>query len=315
MPELCGSTGLTDQLIRRVPLDREIVTLAARQHGVVARRQLAELGVSETVMRDRLRRGLLVPLHRGVYAVGHRRLRREGFWLAAVLAMGPDAALSHRDAAALHELRPANRERVELTTAADRRGTRQIAVYPRRRLDPLDVTVVNAIPVTSVARTLVDLAEVLPAARLGLVVSEAERRGVFDLNAVEAALARTRNRPGGGRTTLRAVLEEHRRRGAQLIRSELEERFAALVAAAGLPRPQTNRWIGDFEVDAVWPERRLAVELDGWAHHRDRTTFERDRIKANALAGKGWRVLRYTHDAVVRRPAEVAAELTAMLAA
>jgi very-short-patch-repair endonuclease len=315
MPELCGSTGLTDQLIRRVHRDQALAVLAARQHGVVARRQLSQIGVSETVIRDRLRRGLLVPLHRGVYAVGHRRLRREGFWLAAVLAVGPDAALSHRDAAALHELRPANHERVEVTTAADRRSTRRIAAYPRRQLDPLDVTAVSGIPVTTVARTLVDLADVLPAGRLGPAVAEAERRGVFDLNAVEAALARTRNRPGGGRAALRAVLDEHRRRGAQLTRSELEERFAALVAAAGLPRPRMNAQVEGFEVDAVWPARRLAVELDGWAFHRDRRAFERDRTKANALTARGWTVLRYTHAAVVRRPAEVAVELAAILAA
>jgi very-short-patch-repair endonuclease/predicted transcriptional regulator of viral defense system len=315
MPELCGSRCPTDTKIRRVQADREIAALAARQHGVVAISQLTAMGVSRTVALHRARSGLLVPLHRGVYAVGHRRLRREGFWLAAVLAMGPDAALSHRDAAALHQLRPANHERIEVTTPADRRGTRRIAVYPRRQLDPLDVTTVNAILVTSVARTLVDLADVLPATRLGPVVSEAERRGVFDLNAVEAALARTRHRRGRGSAALRAVLDEHRRRGTQLTRSELEERFAALVEAAGLPRPQTNRWIGDFEVDAVWPERRLAVELDGWAFHRDRHAFERDRIKANALIAKGWTVLRYTHDAVVRRPAEIAAQLAAMLAA
>jgi very-short-patch-repair endonuclease len=192
---------------------------------------------------------------------------------------------------------------------------RTVRVYARRELHPLDVTTISGIPVTSVARTLVDLADVVGGQQLAKVVSEAERRRVFDLNAVEAALARTRHRPGRGRAALRAVLDEHRRRGTQLTRSELEDRFAALVTAAGLPRPQMNTWIGDLEVDAVWPDRRLAVELDGWASHHHRRAFERDRVKSNALSAKGWTVLRYTHDAVVRRPAEVAAELAAMLAA
>ncbi len=314
MPELCGSTGLTDQLTRRVPLDREAVALAAGQHGVVARRQLADAGVTETMIRDRMRRGLLVPLHRGVYAVGHRRLRREGFWMAAVLAVGPEAVLSHRDAAALHDLRPANHERIDVTTPAERRS-RAIRVYGRRQLTPLDVTVVNAIPVTSVARTLVDLADVVGRQQLAKVVGEAERRGLFDLTAVEGARTRTRNRPGCGHAALQSVLDEQRRRGIQLTRSELEDRFLAFVEAAGLPRPRMNERIEGFEVDAVWRAQKVAVELDGWAFHRHRGAFERDRVKANRLTAKGWTVLRYTHQAVVRRPAEVAAELAAMLAA
>jgi very-short-patch-repair endonuclease len=313
MPELCGSVQPTDAQIRRVHPDQALAALADRQHGVVARRQLADIGVGRAIVEDRLDRGLLVPLHRGVYAVGHRRLRREGFWMAAVLAVGRGAVLSHRDAAALHELRPAGGRRVEVTTPADRRATPAIRVYARRRLHPLDVTVIDAIPVTGVARTLVDLADVLPTARLELVVGEAERRGAFDLKAVEAALNRTRHRPGPGHAALSAVLGELRRRGAQLTRSELEERFAALVNAAGLPRPRMNLWLGDVEVDAAWPERRVAVELDGWAFHRDRWAFERDRVKANALITGGWTVLRYTHDTVVRRPAEIVTQLVQLL--
>jgi predicted transcriptional regulator of viral defense system len=315
MPELRESRSPTGTKIRRVPADRALAALAARQHGVVAVSQMTAMGVSRKVVLGRARSGLLVPLHRGVYAVGHRRLRREGFWMAAVLAVGPEAVLSHRDAAALHDLRPANHERIDVTTPAERRSARAIRVYGRRRLMPLDLTVVDGIPVTSVARTLVDLADVVSGQQLGKAVAEAERRQLFDLVAVEAALMRTRNRPGGGSAALRGVLDDHRRRGIQLTRSELEERFAALVATARLPRPQLNKWIGDLEVDAAWPERRVAVELDGWAFHRDRGSFEQDRVKANRLTARGWTVLRYTHDAVIRRPAEVAAELAAILAA
>jgi very-short-patch-repair endonuclease len=313
MPELWGSVRPTDAQINRVP-DRALVELADRQHGVVARGQLAAIGVSRTMAEDRIRRGLLVPLHRGVFAVGHRRLRREGFWMAAVLAVGQGAVLSHRNAAALHGLRPTGHTRVEVTTAAQSTSTERIRVYARRRLHPLEITVIDAIPVTTVARTLVDLADVLPAARLTNVVNEAERRAVFDLAAVEAALTRTRHRPGKGHAALKAVLDEYRQCGAQLTRSELEEGFVALIDAAGLPRPRMNLQLGEFEVDAAWPERRLALELDGWAFHRGRHAFERDRVKANALMAKGWTVLRYTHDALTRRPAEIATQLAALLA-
>jgi predicted transcriptional regulator of viral defense system/very-short-patch-repair endonuclease len=314
MPEHCGSGPLTGTQIRNVHVDRAIGELAGRQHGVVSWPQLEAIGVSKKMVHGRLSRGLLVPLHRGVYAVGHRRLRREGFWMAAVLAVGPDAALSHRNAAALHELRQANHERTEVTTAADRRSTQRIRVYARRWLHPLEVTVVRGVPTTSVARTLVDLAGVVPRRQLAKAVQEAERRQVFDLTAVETALQRTKNRRGSGHAALRAVLDDFRHQGTQLTRSELEERFVALCDAAGLPRPRMNDYIGGMEVDAVWRERRVAVELDGWAFHRDRHTFHSDREKGNRLTTAGWTVLRYTHDAVVRRPSEVAAQLAPLLA-
>jgi predicted transcriptional regulator of viral defense system len=315
MPELVTFTGPRHQQTCSLPVDRAIGSLADRQHGVVARRQLTKMGVTETVMRERIRRGLLVPLHRGVYAVGQRRLRREGFWMAAVLAVGPDAVLSHRNAAALHELRQANQERVDVaTTRRGRRSQPGIAVHQTRVLHPLEVTVVHGVPTTTVARTLVDLAAIVPQRQLAKAVQEAERRQVFDLRAVEASLQRAKNRRGPGHAALRAVLDDFRRRGMQLTNSELEELFLALCDAAGLPRPRTNEWIGDMEVDAVWREQRVAVELDGWAFHRDRHTFHSDREKGNRLTTAGWTVLRYTHDAVVRRPAEVVAQLAPLLA-
>jgi very-short-patch-repair endonuclease len=295
-------------------VDELIARLAAAQHGVVARRQLAAIGVTRSMIETRVGRGLLVPLHRGVYAVGHRRLRREGFWLAAVLAAGPGAALSHRDAAALHGLRLSNRSRIDVTTSRPNvRGTASITVHRTAELDPADLTTIDAIPVTSVARTLVDLA-VIAADHLAAALSEAERQHRLDVVALEAAMARTRNRPGPGHAAIHRALAEHRRCGAQLTRSELERRFLALLDRQRIATPMTNARVAGHEVDAVWPAHKLVVELDGYAFHHDRRAFQRDRTKANDLTAAGFRVLRFTHDDVLRRPAEIAAQLRAVLA-
>jgi predicted transcriptional regulator of viral defense system len=138
--------------------DQAIAALADKQYGVVARRQLLALGVDRGAIERRLERNLLIPLHRGVYAVGHRRLTRDGVWLAAALAAGPRAVLSHRDAGALHGLGQWSAGRVEVTTPGCARSTDRIRVFGRRALVAEDVAVVGGIPVTSVARTLVDLA-------------------------------------------------------------------------------------------------------------------------------------------------------------
>jgi predicted transcriptional regulator of viral defense system len=162
MPEARRFMGLTDPENAERP-DRKLGELAARQHGVVARRQLDTLGLSDTMVRDRVARGQLVRLHRGVYAVGHDRLRREGRWLAAVLAVGDGAVLSHRDAAALHALRPpGDHLRWEVTTSGRASSTRTIQVFRTSALDADDVTSLAGIPVTSIARTLVDMAGIVP---------------------------------------------------------------------------------------------------------------------------------------------------------
>lgn len=298
------------------PRGRTIEELAAGQYGVVARWQLAAEGVTKRMIETRLATGRLVPLHRGVYAVGHAHLKREGRWLAAVLAVGPGAVLSHRDAAGLHDLRPANHERIDVTTTRRGRGSQsRITVHHTTQLHPLDVTTRRGVPVTSVARTIVDLASVVAKDSLAKAVNQAERQQTFDLNGVEAVLGRTTGRCGNGHAKLRAVLAETAAHGLHVTRSELEDRFLALLQRHGLPRPKTNVWIGPFQVDALWPTHRLAVELDGWKDHRTRRAFQHDRTKANALQAKGLRVLRYTYDDVVRRPAEVTRDLRGFLTA
>lgn len=286
---------------------------AERQYGVVARRQLLAAGLSPKAVEHRLRAGRLIVLHRGVYAVGHRRLTRDGHWLAAVLSAGAGAVLSHRDAAALHGLGHWRVSAIEVTTAADVRSTAAVRVRARRLLGAEDVTTVAGIPVTSVARTLVDLAEVVNRERLAEALTAAERAHTLDLRAVHAARARVLHRHGRGDARLRAVLAEYERRGAQLTREELERRLRRLVRVHRLGRPRLNAWIEGLEVDAYWPDARLVVETDGWEWHRDRASFERDREKTNRLQLAGYVVLRFTHRAVVDRPAEVAAAIRAVL--
>jgi very-short-patch-repair endonuclease len=288
----------------RTPPDRALAQLAARQHGVIARRQASAAGVSSKAIEVRLRAGRLIPLHRGVYALGHRRLRSEGYWMAAVLAVGPGAVLSHREAAALHGLRPTNRARIDVTTEADR-CVPGIEVHRVRRLDPADVTTVSGIPVTTVARTLVDLADVVNAESLAKAMDEAERQNRLDLRAIHTARTRTTGRNGPGPQRLTHALRELAAHGTTLTRSPLEVAFQALINRAGLPKPRTNARLKGHEVDAYWPDHKLAVELDGWRFHNTRRDFQRDRERDRELTAAGHKVIRFTHRDVHERPAHV----------
>jgi Protein of unknown function (DUF559)/Transcriptional regulator, AbiEi antitoxin len=291
----------------RDPIDAVISRLAHRQHGVVARRQLVERDVGDRAIHLRLARGILVPLHRGVYAFGHRRLTLEGRWLAAVLAAGDGAVLSHRDAAALHGIRkPPESKKVSVSTPSAAKSTPVLWVHGRRRLTAEDVATVRGIPATSPARTLVDLAAML---------TEADRRGRLDPAAVHRALLRTKGRHGHGHRRLLAALGAHEQRGVTLLRSELEERFLDLIDRAGLPWPELNADAAGLEVDALWPAQRLVVELDGWAHHKERHAAAWDREKTNRLQLAGYDVLRFMHGDLVAGPGRVAGAICAALAA
>jgi very-short-patch-repair endonuclease len=232
-----------------------------------------------------------------------------------VLAAGPGAVLSHRDAAALHGIRPpGNHRRTEVTTPARAASTPRLQIHRTTTLDPRDATAVGGIPVTSIARTLVDLAGTVPPRHLAKALDEAERQHLLDVRALGAALERTRQRHGPGHARLRAALQRLATTGAQPTESELEDAFLALVDAHDLPQPRTNHRLHGFKVDACWPAHRLVVELDGWAFHYTRRAFEQDRERANVLQTHGWRVLRFTYGHVVRHPAGVAATVAAALA-
>jgi very-short-patch-repair endonuclease/predicted transcriptional regulator of viral defense system len=293
--------------------DRTIAGLAERQHGVVARRQLLTAGVTVKAIEVRLGRGSLLVLHRGVYAVGHRRLRREGHWLAAVLAVGPGAVLSHRDAAALHGIRPSHRSRIDVTSMKER-WVGGIDVHHTRTLERADVAAIERIPVTTVARTLVDLAAILPSDHVRKALREADRRNVLDVCGIERALARTQGRRGPGHQTMRTALQEYAPLAAAHTQSTLEDDFLRLVHQAGLPLPQTNVPLHGHVVDALWLAKRVVVELDGYANHHTRHAFQQDRARDRALTLAGHRVLRYTYADVTGDSERVLVELRRALA-
>jgi Protein of unknown function (DUF559) len=267
-----------------------VVEVAERQHGVVAHRQLVALGVSASSIQDWIVGGRLHRIHTAVYALGHRRLSLNARRMAAVLAFGPTALLSHRDAAALWDLLRTSRDRIDVTTARRCKAHRGVTLHRSRRIDPEDRVIRDGIPVTSVARTLLDIAEVIRPALLSRALEQAELLGLFDLHALERLIARSRGRHG-----LRALKEALRiYRPPAFTRSGLERRFLDLCRDAGLPRPSANLFVAGGEADMVWHEARVVVELDGRDTHRTLAAFEQDRIRDTELQLAGYRVLRVT---------------------
>ena len=298
---------MEQQIVGR-PLERRIAELAARQHGLITHEQLLALGLSASGIAKRLRRGALYRVHRGVYAVRYPTLTRQGEWLAAVLAVGDGAALSHASAAALWELLPQRTPRIDVTVATPGgRSRRRLIVVHRMLLDQAEVTVRDGVPVTTVVRTLLDLADVLPQRRLERALDEASYLG-FDL----ARLSPRWGRRGYGKLT--RVLRAHEL-GSTWTRSELEEAMLAVCRRAGLPRPKVNTEVEGKEVDFHWPSHRLVVETDGWRSHGRRTAFERDRVRDALLVEAGWRVIRITKRRLAAEPGAVAAQLSRLLAA
>jgi len=291
-----------------------IAALAARQHGVVARRQLMER-LSRHAVETRVTGRRLIRVRAGVYGVGHVALSRNGYRMAAVLSAGDGAALSHREAAALWGIRNTARARIEVTAPGHSRGDTSVQVH-RGRLPADEVTSHDGISVTTPSRTLFDLATVLNRTRLERAVHEAEVRRLLSPTSLPALLERHPGRRGA--KTLRAILDDLADRGVEVTRSEFEDRFLEILDGAGLPRPDVNAEIPTalraYEVDATWTARRLAVELDGGAVHRTRRAFEEDRVRDRALAVAGWTVVRITWRELRDRPDRVAADVANLLA-
>ena len=286
--------------------------LAARQHGLVTRAQLLGLGFGDAAIRHRLATGRLHRVARGVYAVGRPQVTRHGRWMAAVLACGADAVLSHRAAGAHHGLRPASAGSIDVTLprTTGRKSRRGIALHRVASLRAEDRSVHEGIPVTSVARTLFDLASVVSPTAVERAVEESERLRLFDLRAVESVMDRHPRQAGSA--VLRAILAEYSV-DHELTRSELERLFLRLCQARGIPRPVVNRVVGPFEVDFSWPGQPLLVECDGRDTHGTSAAFERDRARDAWLTARGYRVVRFTWAGIVRRPDEVAALLRQLL--
>ena len=288
--------------------DSSIAALATRQFGVVGCAQLAEMGLTAKAIRHRVRTGRLHALHRGVYAVGHRVVPREGRWMAAVLASGNGAVLSHRSAAELWGIRKQGGPTSEVTTPAWRPRVDGIVRHTSSLMPFDEVTEHRGIPTTTVPRTLLDLAAVLRPQEIHRAVSEAEIHRLTDHLSVPELLTRYPRRRGTAK--LRAALDH----GATVTRSELEARFESFVEAHRLPRPTLNVVVHGYELDAVWPHHKLAVELDGYATHGTRARFESDRERDRALTAMGWRIIRITWRQLEHDAPAVAQDLRRLLA-
>lgn len=307
-----GAIDEGDRGLSRPPRpDLALAAIAADHHGVVDLVDLAGVGLSERAAQARAETGRLHRIHRGVYAVGHARLTPDGRRLAAVRAYGRAAVASHRTAAALWGLRRSGE--LEVTVPTGRRPRDGIRPHKSRVLGPGHVDVVRNIPVTSLARTLVDLAEVLPADRLERILDHGGRHEAFDRRVLVAVLDALPGRRGG--PALRALL------GATspgATRSELEEAFLVLCRRGALPVPRLNVHLalgdGLVEVDALFPHQQVVVELDGAAWHGTARAFHADRRRDAGLAAAGFLTLRYTWQRVTREPASVVSELRTVLA-
>lgn len=283
--------------------DRALAGLAERQHGVVARRQLVALGLGSRAIERMVAAGRLLVVHRGVYAVGYRNRTRESRFMAATLATG--GVLSHRSAGALRTIVRYDGP-IEVTVPVKRRGRAGLLVHCGH-VPPDERTTVAGIPVTTTPRTLLDLASVLPPGRLARAVNQAEVLRLTDELSVPDLLERYPGRRG------MQALQALEYRGGEVLRSELEIRFLALVERFGLPRPHTNATRSGYEVDAVWLAQRLIVEVDGREVHATRQAFEADRERDRRLAVQGWRTVRVTHRQLASRPDAIADDLRALL--
>jgi very-short-patch-repair endonuclease len=270
-----------------VKADAEVARIAARQHGIVTFTQLQRAGVSPSGIYRRVSAGRVHRIHRGVYAVGHRGLSREGRWIAATLACGEGAVLSHRSAAELWELLPPTEGSIHITVpvaSGGRKKRRGLRIH-RSSLPSHDLTTRDRIPVTAPARTITDLRRCVPAATARRAIREAEYRG---LHLADIETDRTR--------------------------SDLERAFLRLCRRYHLPEPEVNVHVAGFTVDFLWREQRLAVETDGYRAHRGRQAFEDDRERELALGMLGIRLRRFSDRQVNGQPAHVAAAVRVALA-
>lgn len=289
-----------------VPRGRRITALGERQHGVITRAQLIELGLSDHGIARRVGDGRLWRVHQGVYAVGRPTLTLNGRFSAAVLSCGYGAALSHFAAGVLHGVLKERGARVDVTVpGGGSRRRRGAVIIHRAALPEADVTVKRAIPVTAPARTLIDLADVLSPRQLERAFDEADYLRL-DLTGI---------RPRRGRRGSRALarlLESHTP-GSTRTRSELEERMLDLCRRFGFPAPEVNGRVEGYEVDFLWRDHRLIVETDGWSAHGTRRAFESDRRRDAELLAAGWRVLRISYRQLERDPEWVAERIAAAL--
>jgi predicted transcriptional regulator of viral defense system len=288
--------------------------LARRQHGVVSRTQLIELGLGEDAIEHRLTHGRLHRLHPGVYAVGHRLVPREGLWMAAVLASGSDALLSHHTAAALWGLRGYSGGAIHVVVPRRSTSSKRIRRHVSHVPDD-ERAVEEGIPVTSVHRTIFDLATAVSVDETIAMLREAEYRQRWDRLSLPHFLERYPGKRGARK--VRAALERLKSEPPGRKRKGLEERFALFLQRHHLPLPRFNDWIllGDkrYCVDCHWPGTVQIVELDGWQGHGTRSAFRSDRGRDRKLRVAGYSVTRLTWAQLDDEPEAIAADLRVLL--
>jgi hypothetical protein len=284
-------------------VDAVLAEMAGRTHGVVTRAQLLAAGITPEALRQRLRRGALIRAHPGVYRVGHRARSVHATFLAAVWACGDGAVLSGRAAAYLWGLIKGPAPRPEVTAP----GKRRVEGVITHRARSVEVTTHRGIPITTVPRTLADLAAILSLDALARACHEAGVLRGTTPRQVEAVLAKRPKTKGA--TNLREVL----RGDAHVTLSKLERAFLRLLEEADLPLPQTNKRAHGRRVDCCWPDRRLTVELDSYRYHGSRHAWEQDRRREREARARGDEFRRYTYGDVLERPRLMLAELRALL--
>jgi very-short-patch-repair endonuclease len=290
-------------------LDRVLAELAEAQHGVVGRYQLLAAGVGRRAIGARLERSALHQVHRGVYAVGHSVLSVQARWMAATLAYGAGTILSHRSAGELWGIvRRADRP-IEVTRSTHVRRRARVVVH-QSVLPEDELTIVDGIPVTTVPRTILDLAALAPRRQVERALTEAEVQRLTDRLSIPDLLARYPRRRGTA--VLRELLDEDAGSGG-VTENDFEELFVRLLDSHGFPRPKFNADVAVadrfFCVDCLWRRERLIVELDGRAAHGTRRAFESDRERDRLLISDGWRVMRVTWRQLRDRSAAIAADL------
>jgi very-short-patch-repair endonuclease len=269
-----------------------------RQHDVVSRRQLLALGFTPDGIKHRISIGRLHQVRRGVYAVGRPSLTPHGRWMAAVLACGEGAVLSHSSAAALWRIGYERRNVIELSlpSPSDRRHS-GLEIHRRPSLQRADTTTCHNIPLTTPVQTIIDLALRLDRRAIERMVNEADKYDLVHPPELREALDQRQGEAGVAR--LRAILD---RRTFRLTKEELERRFLPLARQAGLPMPLTGQWVNEFEVDFYWPNLGLVVETDGLRYHRTPAEQARDRLRDQAHTAAGLIQLRFTHEQVRYEP-------------
>lgn len=292
--------------------DLRIQEIAAQQHGVVSRRQLLGAGISLNAIAHRLKKGTLRGVHRGVYRIGPLTGRFQ--WeMAAVLACGPEAALSHRTAGGISGiLLPRQPEApIDVIGPQSRRGPANgVRLHRMEPLEPDEVTRRHGLPLTSPARTILDLASCLGPYELERALARALKKEVVNLDSLETMLLRHPYREGHPK--LRDLLDTA---DPAFTRSEAEARFLALLRKGDVPRPRANAVVNGLEVDFFWPDRGVVAEVDGFAYHSRRSAFEQDRQRDGILAAEDLSVLRFTWRQIQREPERVLVRLCMALGA